>query len=82
MAARLQDVVFDTRNLRVKVDDRRETLGKKIREAQLQKVPYMLVVGDRDAAAGTVSVRQRGGTDLGALSQEDFLSRLHEETKA
>jgi threonyl-tRNA synthetase len=40
------------------------------------------VVGDRDAAAGTVSVRQRGGTDLGALSQEDFLSRLREETKA
>lgn len=67
---------------RVEVDARNEKVGKKIAEAETQKIPYMLVVGDRDAAAGTVSVRQRGGTDLGALSQEDFLSRLKEETKA
>ena len=67
---------------RVEADKRNEKVGKKIAEAETQKVPYMLVVGDRDAAAGTVSVRQRGGTDLGALSQEDFLARLKDETKA
>ena len=65
---------------RVEVDARNEKVGKKVAEAETQKVPYMLVVGDRDAAAGTVSVRQRGGTDLGAVSLDDFLSRLREET--
>jgi threonyl-tRNA synthetase len=67
---------------RVEVDGRNEKVGKKIAEAESQKIPYMLVVGDRDRDAGNVSVRQRGGTDLGALSQEDFLNRLREETKA
>ena len=66
---------------RVEVDTRNEKVGKKIAEAETQKVPYMLVVGDRDMSGGTVSVRQRGGTDLGALSLDDFLSRLREETK-
>lgn len=63
-------------NVRCKVDDRRETLGKKIRENQGQKVPYMLVVGDRDAEAGTVSVRCREEGDLGAMPVSAFLSRL------
>jgi threonyl-tRNA synthetase len=67
---------------RVEVDTRNEKVGKKIAEAETQKVPYMLVVGDRDASGGTVSVRQRGGTDLGALSLDDFRSRLREETSA
>jgi len=67
---------------RVEMDGRNEKVGKKVAEAESQKVPYMLVVGDRDMNAGNVSVRQRGGTDLGALSQEDFLNRLREETKA
>ena len=66
---------------RAETDGRNEKIGKKIAEAESQKIPYMLVVGDRDAANGTVSVRQRGGTDLGALSQEDFLNRLRDETK-
>ena len=66
---------------RVEVDGRNEKLGKKIAEANAQKVPYMLVVGDRDVEGGNVSVRQRGGTDLGALSQDDFLARLRDETK-
>ena len=66
---------------RAEVDGRNEKVGKKIAEAESQKIPYMLVVGDRDAAGGTVSVRQRGGTDVGALSQEDFLNRLRDETK-
>ena len=52
--------------LRVELDDRQEKIGYKIREAQLQKVPYMLVVGDREAAEGTVAVRSRSGGDQGA----------------
>ncbi len=76
LAERLQDVVFDSRNLRVKVDDRRETLGKKIRETQLQKVPYMLILGDKDLENGTVGVRSREDGDLGAMTVEAFLERL------
>ena len=76
LAERLRDVVFDTRNLRVKVDDRRETLGKKIREAQLQKVPYMLVLGDKDLENGTVGVRSREAGDLGAMTVDAFLRHL------
>ena len=76
LAAKLRDTLFDSRNLRVTVDDRRETLGKKIREAQLQKVPYMLILGDKDLENGTVGVRSREEGDLGAMSVEDFLGRL------
>ncbi len=61
---------------RVEVDDRNEKIGKKIREATLEKIPYMLVVGDRDMEAGTVSVRTRGGEDMGAMSPGDFAAML------
>ena len=57
---------------RVEVDSRNEKVGKKIREATLEKIPYMLVVGDRDMEAGTVSVRTRTGEDLGAMPLADF----------
>ena len=76
LAERLQDVIVDSRNVRVKVDDRRETLGKKIRETQLQKVPYMLILGDKDLEAGTVGVRSREEGDLGAMTVEAFLARM------
>jgi len=62
--------------VRCSVDDRRETLGKKIRENQGQKVPFMLVLGDRDIEAGTVSVRSREEGDLGAMTVEAFRARL------
>jgi threonyl-tRNA synthetase len=65
--------------LRVEVDARRETLGKKIRENQLQKVPYMLILGDRDIEQGTVGVRSREEGDLGAMSVEAFLERIYGE---
>ncbi|MCC8182966.1 MAG: threonine--tRNA ligase [Clostridiales bacterium] len=61
---------------RVEVDHRSEKLGYKIREAQGQKIPYMIVVGDKDMENQTVSIRHRSGKDLGAMSQEDFLSML------
>ncbi|HEY0582705.1 MAG TPA: threonine--tRNA ligase [Chloroflexota bacterium] len=64
---------------RVEVDARREKMQAKIRDAQSQQVPYMLVVGDRDQQAGTVSVRERRQGDLGAQPVAEFLSRLEEQ---
>ena len=69
---------LDAAGFRVEVDSRNEKIGKKIREATLEKIPYMLVVGDRDMEAGTVSVRTRTGEDLGAMSLEDFTAKLKE----
>jgi threonyl-tRNA synthetase len=62
--------------VRVDLDARNEKLGYRIREAQVQKVPYMLVVGAREAEEGTVSVRRRSGEDLGAMPTTDFLARV------
>lgn len=63
--------------LRVELDDRSERMNRKIRDAQLQKVPYMLIVGDRDIEAAKVSVRLRTGEDLGAISVDAFLEAVH-----
>jgi len=68
--------------LRVEVDERSERMQAKIRDAQLQKVPYMLIAGDRDMAAGQVSVRTRGGEDLGAMAVEAFAERVMGEVEA
>jgi threonyl-tRNA synthetase len=68
--------------LRVTVDARQEKIGYKIREAQVQKVPYMLVVGDREAAGGTVGVRHRAAGDLGAEPTGAVVARLVEEVRA
>jgi DNA polymerase-3 subunit beta len=62
-------------DLRAEGDYRSEKLGYKIREHQLKKVPYMLVVGDRDMENGTVSVRTRSGEDLGAMTVEEFIAK-------
>ncbi len=69
---------LDTQGFRVEVDGRNEKIGKKIREAQLEKIPYMLVVGDRDMEAGTVSVRHRAEGDLGAMNLEQFSAMLRQ----
>ena len=68
-----------TAGLRVELDERQEKIGFKIREAQLQKVPYMLVTGDREAADGTVSVRIRSGGDLGPRSVDAFITDALDE---
>ena len=75
---------LDAKGFRMEVDERNEKIGKKIREATLEKVPYMLVVGDRDMENKTVSVRTRSGEDLGAMSLEAFAAKLGEDvaTKA
>ena len=69
---------LEAQGFRVEVDYRNEKIGKKIREAQLEKVPYMLVVGDRDMEAGTVSVRHRSEGDLGAMGLEQFSAMLRQ----
>ena len=75
---------LDKAGFRVEVDERNEKVGKKIREATLEKIPYMLVVGDRDMENNTVSVRLRSGEDVGAMSLEDFTARIRQDvdTKA
>lgn len=77
-AKELADKMFDL-GLRVHVDDRNEKLGYKIREAQVQKVPYTLVVGDKEMEEGTVNVRRRGEGDIGAMKQADFIAMLQQE---
>ena len=67
---------LDARGFRVEVDHRNEKIGKKIREAQLEKIPYMLVVGDKEAESGNVAVRHRSEGDLGVMSFEDFAAML------
>ena len=75
---------LDAAGFRVETDLRNEKIGYKIREAQMQKLPYMLVVGDREAESGAVAVRTRDGKDLGEMPLDDFIARIREEvdTKA
>jgi threonyl-tRNA synthetase len=65
--------------LRVELDDRSESIGRKIREAELRKIPHMLIVGEREAEEGTVSVREHGKGDTGSVSSEDLTRRLQGE---
>jgi threonyl-tRNA synthetase len=62
--------------LRARVDDRGESIGRKIRDAELAKVPYMLVVGDREAESGTAALRRHREGDLGTLALDDIAQRL------
>ena len=70
--------------LRVELDERSEKIGYKIREAQMQKIPYRVIIGEKDAEAGTVSVRSRHDGDLGSMPVDDFLNLIKEviDTKA
>ncbi len=70
---------LDTYNIRVEIDDRNESISKKIREAQLAKIPYMLIVGDKEMAEGTVAVRKRGQGDKGSVKLSNFISDLLKE---
>ncbi len=72
--AKLADV-----GIRVELDDRNEKIGYKIREAQLQKIPYMLVLGDKEKEAGTVGVRSRKDGDIGAMDLDEFIAKIVEE---
>ncbi len=69
-------------NLRPEINDGNETLGKKIREGELQKIPYLLVVGDKEEKSGTVAVRERGKGDLGAMEIDNFIGKIKLEIES
>ena len=71
--------LLENSDIRTLIDNRAETMGKKIREAETQKIPYMLIVGENEEKEGTVSVRKRGGEDLGSMSVEAFAKLIHDE---
>ena len=74
---------LENKGIRVEVDDRNEKIGYKIRQARLEKVPYMLIIGDNEVENGTLSVRERGENgDLGSMLVADFINRAVEETES
>jgi threonyl-tRNA synthetase len=77
--ARRLESEFKSRGIRVEVDDRSERMNQKIRQAQLEKIPYMVVVGDKEEAENTVSIRKRSGEQLPAQSYKDFLEAINRE---
>ncbi len=79
--ARQVEKSLDEKGIRVEIDARNEKINYKIREAQAQKIPYMLVVGDKEAEQGTVAVRHRSGGDLGAMPLDGFENKLLEEIR-
>ena len=72
---------LEAAGVRASGDYRSEKIGFKIREAQLEKIPYMLVLGDKEVEEGTVSVRSRKNGDMGAMSADEFLAYITEEIK-
>ena len=69
------------KGIRCTVDKRQEKTGFKVREAQLMKIPYMLVIGDREQEEGTVSVRRRDSNQLVSMKKEEFLAMIEEQIK-
>lgn len=80
-ANEVKKALFD-RGIRVEIDDRAEKTGFKIREAQLQKIPYMLIVGEKEAADKTVSVRSRDNGEVGSISLDEFITTISEEVES
>jgi threonyl-tRNA synthetase len=66
-------------DIRAEIDERSEKTGRKIRDAEVRKIPFMLIVGEREAAEGTVSIRRHGGEDLGSMSLEGFKALVNKE---
>ena len=79
-AKELQEKLLE-QGIRVELDERNEKIGYKIREAQLQKVPYMLIIGDKEVEAKAVGVRSRKDGDIGQMSQEQFIEKIQKEIK-
>ncbi len=79
-AARAVLEALEAAGLRGELDDRSESVGRKIREAELRKLPYMLIVGEREAEAGMVAVRERSAGDSGAVAVAEFVARLRAES--
>ena len=75
-------LLAENENLRIELDDRNESIGKKIREATMDKIPYQLIVGQKEIDAGVVAVRTREGDDLGQMSLEEFAKKIKEQILA
>jgi len=73
---------FDTQNVRSIIDDRSEKIGRKIRDTELKHIPYMVIVGEKEQAEGTVSMRQRGGGEQASMTMEAFAQRINDEVAA
>lgn len=73
---------LENNEIRALVDYRNETMGKKIRDAEVNKTPYMLIIGEQEANNGTISVRKHGGEDLGSITIEDFSKLINQEIKS
>ena len=74
--------LLNNSDIRASVDDRNETLGKRIRESELKRIPFLVIVGEKEQAEGLVSVRRQGGIDAGTMPVEDFASLVCSEVKA
>ena len=72
---------LDSKDVRAYIDDRNEKIGRKIRDNELKRVPYMLVVGEKEAADGLVSMRKQGGCEQASMKMEDFAQRINDEVK-
>ncbi len=68
--------------VRVELDDRSESVGKKIREAEMEKVPYMLIVGEKEVEAKSVAVRARNQKDLGVMKLDKFIGKISDEIQS
>ena len=79
--AKLVEEKLQAKGIRVSLDDRSEKIGYKIREAQLQKVPYMLVIGDKEVEANAVGVRSRTDGDIGQIKLDEFVNKIEDEVK-
>jgi len=66
-------------DIRASIDDRNVTIGKKIRENELKRMPFLLIVGEKEQATDTVSVRKQGGEDKGVMSLDDFVRYMKQE---
>jgi threonyl-tRNA synthetase len=76
-----QQLLLANDNLRIEIDDRNESIGKKIREATMQKIPYQLIIGEKEVEAGKIAVRMRDGTDLGQMTVEELQEKIKLEIK-
>ena len=72
---------YDEQGVRAIVDDRNEKIGRKIRDNEMKRIPYMLIVGEKEQAEGTVSFRQQGGGEQGTLKFEEFANKINEEVR-
>ena len=66
-------------DIRASIDERNETIGKRIRESELRRIPFLVIVGEKEMEEGTVSVRRQGGKDEGSMKTEDFIALVKKE---